>query len=409
VKNPQEYIAQLLFKIDPYWDEIPWNRQRDRDLKQLGAKTKRSNSKPAFRQRPVHVIVVPQHGPSDGRYRPGNWNIYYEAQQQLKELIGEHAVSVLDVQPDEPTEHWHARLFEMVHVTGATHILTHIEEDAGNQVSRWSWDQVFAELIGQGWDGVLLGGNFDSAFKWIRAKSRRLARMSPQFMAVDICMPLTAELVRGRVEVGPVNMPISRETVRLVQDALAGVEKVHDISFIGALYPYRVELIDTLKARGINVAVNPHRKDVATDFASSRSNQPGWLEYMRGLASSHMTINFSQSSAGPFEQLKTRVIEATLAGTYLLTDDLDRTRIYFAPDEFSCFTSVEQLPELVESLISDKAALDERAKKAQARAIDLAERDYWTQIDLGLRARGLPPVLATPADATPSWLLKSVS
>jgi hypothetical protein len=392
MKNPKEYIAQLLFKVNPYWDEIPWNRQRDRDLKQLGAKTKRSNSKPTFRQRPVHVIVVPQHGPSDERYRPGNWNIYYEAQQQLKELIGDHAISVLDVQPDEPTEHWHTRLFEMVNATGATHILTHIEEDAGNQVSRWSWDQVFAELIDQGWDGVLLGGNFDSAFKWIRAKSRRLARMSPQFMAVDICMPLTGELVRGRVEVGPVNMPISRETVRLVQDALSGVEKVHDISFIGALYPYRVELIDSLKARGINVVVNPHRNDVATDFASSRSNQPGWLEYMRGLASSHMTINFSQSSAGPYEQLKTRVIEATLAGTYLLTDDRDRTRLFFAQDQFSTFDSVDALPQLIESLLSDRVALDARARSAQELARELAVSDFWVQIDQGLKLRGLPPI-----------------
>lgn len=401
-------VAQILFWVNPYWDEIPWNRQRNRELRQLGLKVKKTRSMPKFRTRPVHVIVVPQHGPSDERYRPGNWNIYYEAGQQLKELLGNSAVSVLDVQPDEPTVQWHTRLFEMVNATSATHILTHIEEDAGNQVSRWSWDQVLAELLDQGWDGVLLGGNFDSAFKWIRAKSRRLAQMSPQFMAVDICMPLTGELVRGRVEVGPVNMPISKETVRMVKEALTGVEKVHDISFIGALYPYRVELIDSLKARGINVAVNPHRADIVTDFESSRSNQPGWLDYMRGLASSHMTINFSQSSAGPFEQLKTRVIEATLAGTYLLTDDTDRTRVYFASNEFSCFTSVDQLPELVESLISDKVALDQRARKAQERATELAVTDFWTQIDLGLRARGLPAVFATPSSAAPSWLLKSV-
>ena len=405
----KQRIAQVLYKVNPLWDEIPWNRQRNRELRQRGLRVGKRRSSNTFHERPVHVIVVPQHGPSDERYRPANWNIYYEAAQQLKELIGENSVSILDVQPDEPTSEWHARLYTLVTTTQATHILTHIEEDAGNQVSLWSWDQVLLELLDHGWDGVLLGVNFDSAFKWIRAKSRRLARLSPQFMAVDICMPLTGELVRDRVEVGPVNMPISRETVGLVQEALAGVEKVHDISFIGALYPYRVELIESLRKRGINVAVNPHRTDAPADFASSRSNQPGWLEYMRGLASSHMTINFSQSSAGPFEQLKTRIIEATLAGTYLLTDDTDRTRIYFTSDQFTCFSSLDELPQLVEQLIADKDALNQRARAAQVRAMELAVSDFWTQIDLGLRARGLPPVLPTPRDVQPSWLLKSAA
>ena len=178
----------------------------------------------------------------------------------------------------------------------------------------------------------------------------------------------------------------------MVSPALVGVEKVHDVSFIGALYPYRVELIESLRSRGINVAVNPHRADQTTDFESSRANQPTWIEYMQGLASSHMTINFSRSSAGPYEQLKTRVIEAGLAGTYLLTDDQDRTRLFFPPDEFSTFNSVEDLPDLIESLLSDRADLDARARRAQVRARELAVTNFWSGIDQGLVARGLPRI-----------------
>ena len=217
--------------------------------------------------------------------------------------------------------------------------------------------------------------------------------MSPQFMAVDICMPLTDELVPGRLEVGPVNMPISRETVQLVSKKIAKTEKIYDVSFIGALYPYRVELIENLRASGIDVAVNPHRTDVTQDFESSRANQPGWLDYMAGLASSHMTINFSQSSAGPYEQLKTRVIEATLAGTYLLTDDKDRTRLFFEPDQFSTFETIDELPELIQSLLANREQLDKRARSAQERAKELAVTDFWSQIDQGLLARGLPQIL----------------
>jgi len=340
------------------------------------------------------VVVVPQHGPGDARYAPAKWNIYFEAETSLREVIGENGVSVFDVPAGEQPAVWQQRLVDQVTSTGATHVLTHIESDPGTTGNSWTWDEAFIRLLDSGWDGVLLGVNFDSAFKWIRARSRRLARMSPQFVSVDICMPMDGELVRSRSEVGPVNMPVSSETLALLAQALVGVEKVHDVSFIGALYPYRVELIESLRLRGINVAVNPHRADETTDFESSRANQPSWIEYMQGLASSHMTINFSRSSAGPYEQLKTRVIEAGLAGTYLLTDDQDRTRLFFPPDEFSTFNSVEDLPDLIESLLNDRADLDARARRAQVRARELAVTNFWSGIDQGLLVRGLPRIFS---------------
>jgi len=389
----RDSVAHVLFRINPYWDEIPWNREQDRRMRDCKLTPSRSRRTRTRQEREAHIVVVPQSGPSSGSFFAGQWNIYYEATVALRDLIGKDKVSVFDVGPDEPASQWQVRLVEHVQQTSATHVLTHIESDPGNQNEDWTWDQAFARLIDSGWDGALLGVNFDSAYKWIRARSRRLARMSPQFVAVDICMPMDGELVSARVEVGPVNMPVSRESIDLVDSAISGVVKTHDVSFIGALYPYRVELIASLRAQGLNVAVNPHRSDVTADFESSRANQPSWLEYMRGLASSHMTINFSQSSAGPFEQLKTRVLEAGLAGTYLLTDDKDRTRLFFESDEFSTFDSVKELPELIASLLVDRAALDARARKAQVRARELAVTDFWTRIDQGLRARGLPRVL----------------
>ena len=344
--------------------------------------------------RPTHVLIVPQNGPSGDNFFAGQWNIYYEATKALEDLIGAENVTVFDVPAGEQPAVWQQRLVDQVASTGATHVLTHIESDPGTTSDSWTWDEAFIRLLDSGWEGALLGVNFDSAFKWIRARSRRLAHMSPQFVSVDICMPMDGELVRSRSEVGPVNMPVSSETLALLAPALVGVEKVHDVSFIGALYPYRVELIESLRSRGINVAVNPHRADETTDFESSRANQPTWIEYMQGLASSHMTINFSRSSAGPYEQLKTRVIEAGLAGTYLLTDDQDRTRLFFPPDEFSTFNSVEDLPDLIESLLRDRADLDARARRAQVRARELAVTNFWSGIDQGLVARGLPPIFS---------------
>ena len=387
-------VSKAFFLVNPYWDEIGWNRQHDSRMRAAGLTPRKRKSVASFAPRTTHVLIVPQNGPSGDNFFAGQWNIYYEATKVLEDLIGAENVTVFDVPAGEQPAVWQQRLVDQVTSTGATHVLTHIESDPATTGNSWTWDEAFIRLLDSGWDGVLLGVNFDSAFKWIRARSRRLARMSPQFVSVDICMPMDGELVRSRSEVGPVNMPVSSETLALLAPALVGVEKVHDVSFIGALYPYRVELIESLRSRGINVAVNPHRSDETTDFESSRANQPTWIEYMQGLASSHMTINFSRSSAGPYEQLKTRVIEAGLAGTYLLTDDQDRTRLFFPRDEFSTFNSVEDLPDLIESLLRDRADLDARARRAQVRARELAVTNFWSGIDQGLVARGLPPIFS---------------
>jgi hypothetical protein len=86
------------------------------------------------------------------------------------------------------------------------------------------------------------------------------------------------------------------------------------------------------------------------------------------------------------------VIEAGLAGTYLLTDDKDRTRLFFDEDEYSTFNTVEDLPDLIESLLRDRVDLDARARRAQVRARELAVSDFWTRIDAGLAQRDLPRI-----------------
>ena len=144
------------------------------------------------------------------------------------------------------------------------------------------------------------------------------------------------------------------------------------------------------------MAVNPHRSDDASDFESSRRDLPGYLDYMAGLHSSRMTINFSQSSAGPVQQLKTRVIESTLVGTLLLTDDVDRTdRFWRQGEEYVHFPSPESLPEIILGLLADPDRVSVMAASAQRRARALAPTSFWEGVDSGLRRRRLPGVLTS--------------
>ena len=342
--------------------------------------------------RTTHVVVVPQEGKAFESFAPGTRNLYYEAAQSLREILGSDSVSVFHVAPGETPEGWHERLIDFVQSVGATHVMGHVESDPGQIDAPWTWDSLWSELSAV-WDGVLLGVMFDSSYQWLSAQSRLLARISDRFLLVDICIPMGGRMVRGRPEVGPVNMPMSRESLTLVREHLAGVIPEFDVSFIGAMYPYRVELVEQLRSLGVSVAVNPHRADNAEDFESSRREQPSWLDYMAGLASSRMTLNFSRSSAGRFEQLKTRVLEATLAGTMLLTDDRERTSRFFIPEvEYAYFRNVQELPSVITKFMSDPELITQISAAGFSKAINIAPEGFWLAIDAGLHRRELRPL-----------------
>lgn len=339
---------------------------------------------PVRDDRPTHVVVVPLDG---GRsFGPAQGNFYYEAGQLLRESgIG---VSVVTVAPGEPAHSWHARLLDHCIEVGATHLFSHAENDPQSGGQHFTWDRWWT-MAAPRWDGVFIGTMFDSSYGWITAGSRQLARISDRYVLVDICMPMDGVLVRGRPEVGPVLQPVSRETLTLLDERLAGLAPQFDVSFIGALYPYRVELIEALRAGGVSVAVNPHRDGGDGSLAASRANQPSWLDFMAGLASSRMTINFSQSSAGPYQQLKWRVTEATLTGTLLLTDDIDRTSRYFAADEYGYFPDLAALPRVIEGFLDDPDLLERTRAAGRARVRSLVHTDLWSSVERVLARRGL--------------------
>ena len=349
---------------------------------------------PKQSHRSAKLLIVPQEGLGFDSWRSGTRNFYYEAWRTAADLMGSDNVSVFHVDRGEDSRSWIPRLLDEVQDLGVTHILCHIESDPGSESTSWSWDLAWAELL-RTWDGVLLGVMFDSAYRWLTVRSRRLARMSSRFMLVDICMPMDGALVSGRPEVGPVNMPLSRVSLNLLQDRLGDSQQSWDVTFIGALYPYRIELLEAVKSQGIRVAVNPHHTSDARDYESARLDQPEWLDYMSALSKSRLTLNFAKSNAADVYQLKTRVLEAMIAGTVLVTDDNDRTERFFRPGvDYLQFTGVEDLPAVIDEALKDPAALTVMAQRARERAEGLALRGFWEAIEAGLQRRQLPSLPA---------------
>jgi hypothetical protein len=342
--------------------------------------------------RPAHLVIVPMQGPSFDTWKPAGGNFFYEIAQSAREYAGADRISIFEVMPEESPAEWHERLIRFLIATGATHVMGQTECDPTTSADQ-TWDVLWEQLAPR-WDGVFLGVMFDSAFRMITLSARRIASVSDRFLVVDICMPMDGSMKRGRPEVGPVNMPISNESLAVLDAEIGTVEQIHDVSFIGALYPYRVEMIEALRAHGVDVAVNPHRTDVTRDFAESRTNQPTYVDYMRGLAQSKMTINFSVSSSLNGQQLKTRILEGSSMGCLVLTDDVDRSDRFWVPgDEVGYFRDPSEVPALVESYLADpdRLARVQAAGKARARAINVTS--FWGGIDAGLAARGLPRIL----------------
>lgn len=388
-------LGRLSSAVVPEFDYVLWRRRRRRQIaaELLDAAYSGWVGSAGLGSGRVHVVVVPQEGEGFDSFRAGTRNFYFEAAQCLREILGDDSVSVFSVGLGESPVSWHLRLLAYLRDVGATHLLTHIEHDPGTAGGGFTWD-AFWTFAAPRWGGVLLGVMFDSAYRGIRSAGKQLAHISDRFVLVDICMPMDGALRFRRPEVGPVNMPVSRASIALVDERIAGLEPSCDVSFIGALYPYRVSLIERLRTEGVTIAVNPHRSDETRDFVSSRQGQPGWLDYMAGLRSSRMTVNFSRSSAGPVEQLKTRVIEATLAGTLLLTDDRDRTRLFWRQgEEFASFRGPDDLPGVVTSLLAEPERVVAIAEAGQGRARELAPTSFWEGIDAGLARRRLPRLL----------------
>ena len=379
-------LGRLAGRVVPRLHEVAFNRDRDRSHPRSAVRLTPQQVQ-AFQSREPHIVVAALEGPGCESWGPAKGNYYYEIYQSARERFGDDRVSVLDVGAcGDPS--WGSELARLLRDSSATHLIAHMERDPG-LVEQWTWDEVWADII-RWWDGVFIGVMWDSGFDLIQMKGRRLARMSPNLVGLDICVPINDRLAMGRAEVGPVPLLESLETQSLLFSRLESLEKTSDLSFIGALYPYRVQLLENLAARGIRVAVNPHKQQT-TSPDKQLDQRPSWLDYMAALASSEMTLNFSLASSGSDEQLKWRVMEATLAGTLLLTDDRSRSRQYFSHGtEFDTFADADDLARVIDYWRLRPDELSRAQAQAQTRARDLATNEFWRSIERVLELRELP-------------------
>lgn len=385
----RSHAVDAIRRIRPTLDEDYWRLGRWRQVRRSHGSLPTALLDRMSPGRPTHLVVVPDHGPGTPSWRTAGGNLFYEIHRSAIEALGEDRVTLLTVEPGEPPDQWQSRLVTCLAESGATHVIGQIEADPGGDAD-WSWD-ILGRALADHWDGALIGVMYDSAYPWLRVRAARLGRLMPNLLIADLCVPMSGFVRPGRVEAGPLTMPFSQASIAAIDEYVRGMDKVYDVTFVGTLYEYRVDLLQPLRDLGVNAVINPHRPDAPTD-AESSVDRTSYLDYMAALARSELTINFSLARGGPQEQYKIRVHEAALVGSLCVTDDRDRTRRFYGADEYAAFSDVADLPHVVATCLDDRDRLRERQEAARARAHVLSRSDFWGRIERGLAARGLPPL-----------------
>ena len=386
-------LRSIVSYVDPNIEKHYWRLQRHRDVQKRRSSFLsygRALSRTSSEGFDVRVLVIPPASTQNPKFRVAGIDYFFEIQQSLKESLGESSVSILEIAPDEPSESWQNRVLAELRHQEVTHLISQIETNPMGEGS-WTWD-LMADSLQRYWDGTWIGVMWDAAFPWLTERARRLSRLSQNLILADFGEPISDLIGTGYPHVGPVTMPLSAATIRALQEEVRGVEKQFDVSFIGALYDNRLPILQAIEETGLRLSVNPHRTDTPTNYDQSRANQPSYLAYIRALAASETTLNFSMANAGTMQQYKIRIVEAALSRCLPITDDAGLTRQFFSHKDFGHFASPKDLPPLLDRILGDKERLRERQASAHLRALQLAQGDFWGRINDAAIMRRLRPL-----------------
>jgi len=333
--------------------------------------------------RGARLLVIPHDGPRVRGWHPlgGNW--FYEIYASAVDRLGIDHVGYVDIPLGVGPEQWIASVFDEMRSQEATHVMFQMERDPDKSDS-WNWD-AFVTLLRDSGNVTPVAVHYDLHFGWIQEKLRRLHRLHPGLVSIGLADPPIPAIAKDPQSVGPVTMPVSLATRARFAEIREAATRQDAISFLGALYDERVPLLNEIKQQRLELLVNPHHETASVDYLGSRTNQPNYENYLRGIASTDFTINFARSSSGDSVQYKTRVIETALLGTFLITDDTEWTPKLFSEDLVLCVDSFLDIPRALEDFRA-KGSIEERRKRLVIDGEKLATEHFWNETDRALRA-----------------------
>jgi len=315
------------------------------------------------------LLIAPFVSEERQPWRIGGGNYFFEIFESGRELAPEKSFQVYQV--IENQQDWKENVAQLVRDTNPANLLIQVESEP-NGDSEWTIDYLVIQLRNLGWNGRVVLLSYDSVFPLHLFRIDRVTRSDLNCVVVTIDRNISGHYRGESQNISQVFLPISLKSYDFLIGECKSVSKRHPLTFIGALYDYRTRKLDTLKSMGLNIQVNPH---------VTQKSKRSYLEYVRCLAESSLTINFSRAHVFDIPQLKTRMLEASLFGCVVLTDEHLHASKYFQQDkEFLFFDSLVELERICSNLNESNPVIEGIAAAAQARAKSIMRESFWDRL-----------------------------
>lgn len=363
--NPKSIIRKafhnVLEKINLYnsYAETRFNFHRNKSIKiPKSSKQNLVDLQSIQTQSNSLLIVVPISYVEN--WFPAEGNFYFEMFQSAKERHPDWRIEVFFCAAHEE---WQKSLEGTLIKVNPDIMIISSEIDPDGK-SDWTLDIFVHGLIGK-WNGTICYLLFDSAFPLHMWRLKRLIRLNSKHFVVSIDQNLSKEEKINCTNIGPIFLPISKVSLKILNDSIQrkivdeNLEPIY-ISFIGQEYPYRRKILSEIATTFVNIQINPQ---------SLMRNPESYLSYITALHLSKFSINMSRQHVIKKSQLKCRVLEASLFGSYVISDESIYTRLFLEEGDHFCFSefnaaSLNTLKNQIENINFNSNSIRARAEQA---------------------------------------------
>lgn len=356
--NPAIYLRRLR-----YFSGIEKNKFRDIRVH----KYKHSSKNSQFFLFKKLLIIVPSESSKDWEFAHGNW--FFELYQSALDFFPEHEVEVFFISKSKSL--WTTELYRKLLKEPQVSILTFIESSSRNNLYGINFELLIE--IRKVWQGILMGLMFDSVWPDALNHAYLMSWMDSGVLVVAIDRNISSGLPKNCAHVGPLFLPISRGSIKKLQENIIPNPKSLKLSFVGKVYPTREHIISAITSSLPALEV----------LSTSSKNQSDYVSYMKSLSSSKYTLNLARANAQSIFQLKCRVLEAALMKTTIVTDEKRYIQKYFHREVFVYFKNPSQIEDLINKFDENRESKQQIAKRL---AETIAPTNFWEQIIDAIRS-----------------------
>jgi hypothetical protein len=320
------------------------------------------------------LIIVPQEQSVDGSFGPALGNYHFELFKSYEEVFGEGNVSVYFIDSSKSFELHVSEILHVILKSKIDRVLFHIE-GLDFRKGIWRWDLLAIGLNSIDRPVKAIGYMTDGAYPLHQLFCHRFLKIYPDSCFVQIDRKPDYLYLPAEKLLGPTFLPISNASLEiLVKDAaLNGQRGKTELSFIGKVYGYRASELAVLTDAGIRVSINPQSSE-------SIGKRSSYIGYFRALFDSRFTLNFSRANGVSKPQLKSRMLEARLAGCIPITDNRDLNSIFFKEGrDYIFFESQDEISGGIRAW-TEEEGIDWFSTKRFAEIRNLAQRSFWDLI-----------------------------